>query len=56
MSDPDFYEPTHFDYEKAEITVGRRAWWEGFDARWYLQPFPITEMNKNYGLVQNPGW
>ncbi len=58
--DPNFYEPTHFDYEKAEITVGRRAWWDaskgGFDAKWYLQPFPITEMNKHYGLVQNPGW
>lgn len=23
---------------------------------WYLMPFPVTEINKNYGLIQNPGW
>lgn len=59
-SDPDFYEPTHFSYEKLPITVGRRIWWDkergGFDPKWYLQPFPITELNKKYGLEQNPGW
>lgn len=53
----DYYEPSHFDYEKQVITVGRRSWWDnGFDPRWYLQPFPISEVNKGYGLVQNPGW
>lgn len=59
-SDPDFYEPTHFSYEKLPITVGSRIWWDkergGFDPKWYLQPFPITELNKKYGLEQNPGW
>lgn len=59
-SDPDFYEPTHFSYEKLPITVGSRIWWNkergGFDPKWYLQPFPITELNKKYGLEQNPGW
>lgn len=56
-SDPNFYEPSHFDYERFQITTGARAWWtEGFDPKWYLQPFPITEVNKNYGLVQNAGW
>ena len=29
---------------------------EGFDPKWYLTPFPLTEVNKGYGLVQNPGW
>lgn len=54
---PDYYEPSHFDYVRQEITVNRRSWWtNGFDPKWYLQPFPITEVNKNYGLVQNPGW
>lgn len=23
---------------------------------WYLLPFPTAEINKKYGLVQNPGW
>lgn len=56
-TDENFYEPTHFDYEKFEITTGSRVWWsEGFDCKWYLQPFPITEVNKGYGLTQNAGW
>ena len=54
---PEYYEPSHFDYEKQEITVGKRYWWtNGFDPKWYLQPFPITEINKQYGLTQNAGW
>lgn len=56
-SNPRFYQPTKFDYEKFEITTGARIWWtQGFDPKWYFQPFPITEVNKNYGLDQNPGW
>ena len=23
---------------------------------WYLMPFPQSEINKKYGLIQNPGW
>ncbi len=23
---------------------------------WYLLPFPTAEINKKYGLIQNPGW
>lgn len=56
-SHKDYYEPSRFEYEKEPITVAARAWWtEGFDPKWYLQPFPIKEINKGYGLVQNPGW
>lgn len=55
--DPNFYEPSHFDFERFQITGSPRIWWkDGFDPKWYLQPFPITEVNKNYGLVQNAGW
>lgn len=55
--DDAFYQPYHFEYEKFEITTGARIWWkEGFDPKWYFQPFPITEVNKGYGLYQNPGW
>lgn len=50
-------QPTHFSYERVPITNRQRAWWtEGFDAKWFLSPFPVTELNKDYGLVQNPGW
>lgn len=56
-SDPNFYQPSHFDYERFQITTGARYWWtNGFDSKWYLQPFPITEVNKGYGLIQNAGW
>lgn len=49
--------PTHFEYEKYELTNPVRYWWtNGFDSKWYLSPFPLTEVNKGYGLVQNPGW
>ena len=49
--------PTHFEYEKFELNNPTRYWWtNGFDPKWYLSPFPSTEVNKGYGLVQNPGW
>lgn len=49
--------PTHFEYEKYELSNPVRYWWtNGFDAKWYLSPFPLTEVNKGYGLIQNPGW
>lgn len=50
-----YYEPSYFDFERAEITAGARAWWNGYDVKWYLMPFPQVEINKGY-LVQNPGW
>lgn len=56
-SDYRYYEPSHFEYEKFQISTGARYWWaNGFDPKWYLQPFPITEVNKGYGLTQNAGW
>lgn len=46
-----------FNYIKKEISNPTRVWWKnGFDTKWYLSPFPLAEINKNYGLVQNPGW
>ena len=39
-----------FTYERKPYQT--RAWHEW----WYLHPFPYDEVNKNYGLVQNPGW
>jgi hypothetical protein len=34
----------------------RRFWADQWDAKWYLSAFPPTEVNKGYGLIQNPGW
>ena len=52
-----WYEPDHFEYERVPVTNLTRIWWtQGFDPKWYLQPFPDTEINKGYGLVQNVGW
>lgn len=49
--------PTNFEYERYPLDNPVRYWWtNGFDAKWYLSPFPATEVNKGYGLVQNPGW
>ena len=33
-----------------------RAWTNNFDPKWYLSAFPSDEINKGYGLIQNPGW
>lgn len=50
-------QPTHFEYEKFLLNRFARAWWTaGFDSKWYLAPLPETEINKGYGLIQNPGW
>jgi len=31
----------------------KTRFWADF---WFLHPFPIDEINKGYGLIQNPGW
>ncbi|MCR4910082.1 MAG: RagB/SusD family nutrient uptake outer membrane protein [Bacteroidales bacterium] len=33
-----------------------RYWATHWDTKWYLSAFPTSELNKGYGLVQNPGW
>jgi hypothetical protein len=33
-----------------------RYWQDNFSPKWYLSAFPPNEVNKGYGLVQNPGW
>ena len=48
--------PTKFTYTKFELTNKSRAWWTNFSPRWYLSAFPPSEVNKGYGLTQNPGW
>lgn len=48
--------PTEFRYEKFKIVNSSRVWWNGFDTKWFLSAFPPKEINKDYGLTQNPGW
>lgn len=48
--------PTEFRYEKFQLENSRRSWWTNFNSKWYLSAFPTLEVNKDYGLTQNPGW
>lgn len=45
-----------FTYKYDEISVNRRAMWVSWDNKWFLLPFPLDELQKDYGLIQNPGW
>lgn len=56
-------EPSRFEYEKFEISNRRHYLWDFNDnptapevTKWFLWPFPQSEINKGYGLIQNPGW
>ncbi len=54
-------EPTMFTYQKFQIQNRARYLWD-FQPndkevlKWLLMPMPLSEINKGYGLVQNPGW
>lgn len=43
-----------FRYELFELPP--RAWQKTFSPKWYLSALPPNEVNKGYGLIQNPGW
>ena len=47
-----------FEYEKPAIKTGARVWWSegGWSNKWYLDPVSRIEIQKGYGLTQNPGW
>ena len=47
-----------FEYEKPEIVVGHRRWWDPgyWTNKWYLDPVSRIEIQKGDGLTQNPGW
>jgi hypothetical protein len=48
-----------FWYVKTRVfRLKQRKMWEpgGWNDRFYLTCFPQNEVNKRYGLVQNPGW
>lgn len=50
-------------YEKIPCTNNIRVWWDipgqqtsKWTDKWYLAPISRDEINKGYGLNQNPGW
>lgn len=43
-----------FTYEPFELPG--RAWQANWSPKWYLSAFPPSEVQKGYGLTQNPGW
>ena len=47
-----------FEYEKPQIVNGARRWWDPgyWTNKWYLDPVSRIEIQKGYGLTQNPGW
>lgn len=40
-----------FNYQ-INVREEKYLWYD----HWYLIPFPVSEINKKYGLIQNPGW
>ncbi|WP_291557857.1 RagB/SusD family nutrient uptake outer membrane protein [Bacteroides sp.] len=49
-------EYTEFTFERDENVINRRVWVENWSDKYYLCPIPLVEINKKYGLIQNPGW
>lgn len=47
-----------FRYERENGTQVPRIWIqpERWSNKYFLTPFPTDEVNKDYGLIQNPGW
>ena len=50
----DLTKPTAFTFE--EVQISQRYWAKNWDTKWYLAPIPQDEINKKYGMTQNPGW
>ena len=46
--------PDSFTYSVYKIPA--RSWETSWDTKWYLAPIPVSEVNKGYGMTQNPGW
>lgn len=47
-----------YTYTYTPFITPLRAWQKpgGWSPKWYFEAFPVAEVNKGYGLVQNPGW
>lgn len=47
--------PTKFTFD-TPYEIARRYWADNWDTKWYMAPIPQLELNKDYGMTQNPGW
>ena len=47
---------TPYTYTYTPFSVAARYWQSNWSPKWYLSAFPLSEVQKGYGLVQNPGW
>jgi hypothetical protein len=45
-----------YTYTYRPFLCPQRYWAKNFSPKWYLSAFPLAEMQKGYGLIQNPGW
>lgn len=49
--------PTSFTFEKVPLEQVRYwAFPDKWDSKWFMSPIPLDELNKDYGMTQNPGW
>lgn len=46
--------PTKFTFKTYKMKD--RYWKESWNSKWFLAPIPYDEVNKDYGMTQNPGW
>lgn len=44
------------NFEQPKVESVSRFWQKNFSPKWYMSAFPSNEINKGYGLLQNPGW
>lgn len=51
----DMNNPKLFSFKKVKLDQ-TRYWVNYWDSKWYLSPIPQNEINKKYGMTQNPGW
>ena len=47
---------TSFKFSVYTAYPPRPAWTTKWDTKWYMSPIPAVEINKRYGMTQNPGW
>lgn len=60
-NDPSSTQPLDFYNTIKQITGNSRYLWTKSPTelevkKWLLEPIPLAEINKKYGLLQNPGW
>ena len=44
------------NFPQPKVESVSRYWQTNFSPKWYMSAFPSNEINKGYGLLQNPGW